>query len=357
MRFGFVFTTTFKLHFNTLQYKFLYRLELNFALIHKTVYFVVLANNRQEELAKPVITREQIICWLEHFRTFDTNKFEHRRRFIDTFVNRIFLYDDKMVITFNYNKGTKTITFAELEASGILSISNIASTGEPQRKPEAIASGFLCAFFPVGLAQTPSPSLRGLGVTLRSKVISERSSRVVLQWCGMGILLSAVFVMSKYNKDIKKGKRFSKNEIIILVLGCIGASVADFCQKIFVTETGNGAAVLNFYSYAIGGVLLGATLILISAAKHNIKVSSSLMSRGNLLGYVGISAFLYVNSIFKTMAVGTGLSTAQIYPVLNGANLIASAILANILFKEKITLKSVAGMALAFIGVILINLF
>ena len=85
----------------------------------------------KEELEKPIVTREQITCWLEHFRTFDTNKFEHRRRFIDTFVNRIFLYDDKMVITFNYNKGTKTITFAELEASGILSISNIASTGEP----------------------------------------------------------------------------------------------------------------------------------------------------------------------------------------------------------------------------------
>lgn len=47
-------------------------------------------------------------------------------------VNRIFLYDDKMVITFNYNKGTKTITFAELEASGILSISNIAPAGEPK---------------------------------------------------------------------------------------------------------------------------------------------------------------------------------------------------------------------------------
>ena len=87
----------------------------------------------KEELAKPIVTREQITCWLEHFRTFDTNKFEHRRRFIDTFVNRIFLYDDKMVITFNYNKGTKTITFAELEASGILSISNIASMGEPEK--------------------------------------------------------------------------------------------------------------------------------------------------------------------------------------------------------------------------------
>ena len=34
---------------------------------------------------------------------------------IDTFINAIFLYDDKMVITFNYKEGTKTITFAELQ--------------------------------------------------------------------------------------------------------------------------------------------------------------------------------------------------------------------------------------------------
>lgn len=33
---------------------------------------------------------------------------------IDTFINAIFLYDDKMVITFNYKEGTKTITLAEL---------------------------------------------------------------------------------------------------------------------------------------------------------------------------------------------------------------------------------------------------
>lgn len=33
---------------------------------------------------------------------------------IDTFINAIFLYDDKMAITFNYKEGTKTITLAEL---------------------------------------------------------------------------------------------------------------------------------------------------------------------------------------------------------------------------------------------------
>ena len=36
---------------------------------------------------------------------------------IDAFINKIFLYDDKMVITFNYKEGSDTITFDDLKAS------------------------------------------------------------------------------------------------------------------------------------------------------------------------------------------------------------------------------------------------
>ena len=36
---------------------------------------------------------------------------------IDTFINAIFLYDDKMVITFNYKDGTDTITFDDLKTA------------------------------------------------------------------------------------------------------------------------------------------------------------------------------------------------------------------------------------------------
>ena len=34
---------------------------------------------------------------------------------IDTFVNAIFLYDDKMVLTYNFHESTETITFGELQ--------------------------------------------------------------------------------------------------------------------------------------------------------------------------------------------------------------------------------------------------
>lgn len=53
--------------------------------------------------------------WLHRFRKLDVRQQSHRKMLIDTFINAIFLYDDKMVITFNYKEGTKAITFAELQ--------------------------------------------------------------------------------------------------------------------------------------------------------------------------------------------------------------------------------------------------
>lgn len=61
-----------------------------------------------------------------------------------------------------------------------------------------------------------------------------------------------------------------------------------------------------------------------------------------------------MNSYSKTLAA-VHLTAAEIYPVLQGANLIASAVLAQLFLKEKITLRSLAGMACAFVGLMLIK--
>ena len=73
----------------------------------------------KEEMTKPTLTREQVLFWFHRFRKLDTTKLEHRRRLIDSFVNAVFVYDDRITFTFNFKDGTKTITFAELEESGL----------------------------------------------------------------------------------------------------------------------------------------------------------------------------------------------------------------------------------------------
>ena len=71
----------------------------------------------QEEMHKPLLTREQIAFFIYRFRKFDVTKREQRQRLIDSFVNAVYLYEDKIILTFNYKDGSKTITLAEVEGS------------------------------------------------------------------------------------------------------------------------------------------------------------------------------------------------------------------------------------------------
>lgn len=67
-----------------------------------------------EKLAKPKISAEHMTFWLHRFRKLDVRQKEHRKMLIDTFVNAIYLYDDRMLITYNFKDGTKTITFEDI---------------------------------------------------------------------------------------------------------------------------------------------------------------------------------------------------------------------------------------------------
>lgn len=89
-----------------------------------------------EKLAKPKVSAEFMTFWLHRVRKLDVRQQIHRKMLIDTFINAIFLYDDKMVITFNYKEGTKTITFAELqEAISDKNGSDLDCLAAPSNKP------------------------------------------------------------------------------------------------------------------------------------------------------------------------------------------------------------------------------
>ena len=85
----------------------------------------------QEEMHKPLLTREQIAFFIYRFRKFDVTKREQRQRLIDSFVNAVYLYEDKIILIFNYKDGSKTITLAEVEGS------DLSVLGAPKIRPSA----------------------------------------------------------------------------------------------------------------------------------------------------------------------------------------------------------------------------
>ncbi|MBR1584559.1 MAG: hypothetical protein IJ662_03345 [Clostridia bacterium] len=68
-----------------------------------------------EKMAKPRYTAEQLTFFLHRFRKLDMTQQSHRKMLIDTFVNAIFLYDDKLMLGLNFHEGTTTITFEDLQ--------------------------------------------------------------------------------------------------------------------------------------------------------------------------------------------------------------------------------------------------
>ena len=100
---------------------------------------------REELLQPPEFTRDQFLFWFERMRKYDTTKLVHRRRLIDSFVNAIYLYDDRITLVFNFKDGTKTITFAELEESGLGS--DINALAAPKRKSCHESGGIFALYY------------------------------------------------------------------------------------------------------------------------------------------------------------------------------------------------------------------
>jgi DNA invertase Pin-like site-specific DNA recombinase len=71
-------------------------------------------NIAKERIERPVLSREQIKFGLCRFSTTNLDDSEQKQRLIEVFVNSIYVYDDKFVITFNYNDGDKCVTFDEV---------------------------------------------------------------------------------------------------------------------------------------------------------------------------------------------------------------------------------------------------
>ena len=68
----------------------------------------------QEKIKKPFLTKEQIRFGIEKFGKLDISTKEGKQRLIDGFINAIYVYDDKIIFTFNYKDGTRTVMLSEL---------------------------------------------------------------------------------------------------------------------------------------------------------------------------------------------------------------------------------------------------
>lgn len=175
------------------------------------------------------------------------------------------------------------------------------------------------------------------------------------QWIGFAVLLVAAIIMCSYNNSIKI--KLTPSAFILLLVCGLSNGITDFSQKWFVKSLpSTPVSVFNLYTYVFAALTL-AVCYAIFSKKEKVRFDNNAASSTKLV-YVFIaimSVSLIACSYFKTLAAAY-LDSAQLYPLNQGAALTLSTLMAAIFFKEKLNLKCVIGIALSFIGLLIMNL-
>ena len=61
------------------------------------------------------LKKEHILFFLHQFTNMDYSDIDCQKRLIKTFLNSVFVYDDKVVLTFNYSGDDRTMTLPEID--------------------------------------------------------------------------------------------------------------------------------------------------------------------------------------------------------------------------------------------------
>ena len=158
----------------------------------------------KEKLEKPRISPEFMTFWLHRFRKLDVRQQAHRKMLIDTFVNAIFLYDDKLVLTFNFKDGTQTITFDELKGIGLTETEKGSDMdGFGAQQPDSKESGF---FRTPGQTAAPEPfpssgAAGGMRALLLARPLPE----------GVAVAHEAVGIMHNVNAAVAVAGQVAHN--------------------------------------------------------------------------------------------------------------------------------------------------
>jgi hypothetical protein len=83
-------------------------------------------------------TKEEIVVWISKYKYGNINDLDYQKEIIDTFVNSVYVYDDKIVLTYNYKDGSQTLTLQEIESA----LSSHLTSLCPPRKTELFGVRF-----------------------------------------------------------------------------------------------------------------------------------------------------------------------------------------------------------------------
>ncbi len=173
---------------------------------------------------------------------------------------------------------------------------------------------------------------------------------------GLLLLIFAAYLMCSYNNRLKQIGRMNVKQLALLAVCGSFNGINQFTQKWLRYSTETEVSVYNFYTYIFAACTLLLLAALMPKQKSNASEGKKSLPIKRLAIYVTLmSACLFLHSFCSASAAGY-LTSAQLYPLMQGLGLTCSMIMSAVCFGERITPRCVLGIVTAFAAMLCINL-
>ena len=167
----------------------------------------------KESIARRIISREQIIYWISSFKDGDITSEKYRQQLIDTFVHAVFVYDDKIVITYNYSGENNTATISDLDLSSPPNFRN------PPRDRWVMGGIF---YYSKKRSEIAHPLMGG--IRMKAQIIAALLFLVlgIVFACGKGTFLIAGYNTLPEEKKTRYDARRILKSMSRMMFSCVG---------------------------------------------------------------------------------------------------------------------------------------
>lgn len=174
------------------------------------------------------------------------------------------------------------------------------------------------------------------------------------QWAGIAVLFLSAYLLIASSKEIYS--TFSIKTFFLLLGSLLSNGLTMLFQMLFSRQVPEGnVSVFSFFTFAIPAVLLFAAAPLFRQKDQKTQTEGRLPKK--LVVYALLLSFaVFVINQLATLASAT-VPPAVLFALINGGATIISAIVGAAMFRERLTAKSISGILLGVVSLVVIKAF
>ena len=178
----------------------------------------------------------------------------------------------------------------------------------------------------------------------------NESMSVIQIFCIAAVLASTVMLIDSSKKI---SGSFSLKTLLYLLCSMFSNGMVMFCQKLFgMLQPDGNVSLFSMLTFFVPAVMLGISLFFFPREKKQI----SPFPKKLVLYAIYLAFAVFVIQQLVTMLTPI-LSSAVLFTLVNGGATVIAAVVGALIYKEKITIKSAAGIILGIGALIIIKTF